>query len=159
MHAKMMLTTTSAGGEWILCWHSLYGCYVWILCWHSIYICSFAFLAFLYVMGYWPYHEFIMLVCVKHGHTDQSARRWRRASQASQAVSLAKMLADGVGGQGAAMIIRSGDQGSWAGCSKDWTRLCEYYCGRILGQAHTSCGVEFNVVECRTIKSAGGISV
>ena len=47
-----------------------------------------------------------MLVCVKHGHADQSARRWRRASQASQAVCLAKMLADGVGGQGAAKMIR-----------------------------------------------------
>ena len=158
MHAKMILTATSAGGEWILCWHSLNGCYVWILCWHSIdgYLRFWLFCMF---MGYWPYHEFIMLVCVKHGHTDQSARRWRRASQASQAVRLAKMLADGVGGQGAAMSIRSGDQGSWAGCSKDWTRLCEYYCGRISGLAHTSCGVEFNVVECRTIKSAGGISV
>lgn len=65
----------------------------------DIYTCSFASLVFFcIVMGYWPYHEFIMLVCVKHGHTDQSARRWRRASQASQAVSLAKMLADGVGG-------------------------------------------------------------
>ena len=39
----------------------------------DIYICGLSSLIFsVCYMGYWPYHEFIMLVCVKHGHTDQS---------------------------------------------------------------------------------------